>query len=1177
MKINKLIFKNINSLKGEHCIEFNKPPLSETGIFAITGAVGSGKSTILDVITLALFNKTPRFASISTTEISYHGAIITRNTKDCYAEIEYQVKDDFYRSRWSVSINKNDNFREYEMEITHLNSNKILDIKKSQVPAKNAELIGLNYDQFVKSILLSQGEFSKFLKANESERSELLEKITGTDIYRKIGIACFQRTKDEKIKLENLKNQVKSIETFTPEQVALLNQQQEVLNYENSLIQQSEKQINTLFLLKQNLNTLSVEKFDLEKKLQTNFIQKETFKPKRTALENHQKLNVYQNDFNDLKHINNQLSSNKSELLLLQNEEHKLSHKQNSDNLIFETTKNELNIKVSELAKLEPIFERVELLDNEIVIQQSKLNELNTQNTEIITISKQKISEINNLIRDIDKFNIENVAVQKFIDENAELQELSKELSSLNQATYQFLDLKKEFLSIKNKTIENVITNNKFDAKYIHDFIRSEFEKVVSDIEILKKQTNLFPNDGLKIQLEIEDLREKYKAIEQLKKSIIQLQIIDNEIDNIKLKIRDGKKNSLELNEKTLDLKAKFQIIQTHINELKIRHQRQLLEKNYEKDRKKLEENQACPLCGSTHHPFIQNYDNELDTTQLLLQKQEELFAKNQKDIIETEKEIIKQNLTIESDIKNLEEKVNSQTIENQLIEKIKNTYKLSNYTIIETENLLAQIKNEGQELSKNLKLLEQLRILETKKSEFELLFEKIKTIFNYQQTIQLFASKYSRLLGKNVVFEKIYTHLEQISSHFENQKLRFNQLQNLINENENILKIKRNDYEINEKKRCEIEEKRLQNIEILQNIETQRTQLLGTKNPKIEHKNKSTNIRNLSDKQQVIQNQLTKTKTELELVKNRISEIYEKVQRESEGKILHESQLIEKLKMIGFHEIKTAEEAILSEKKFTELKSIEKQLDNDYIAINQSLTDKIKTIEELKLRDDTSISIIELKQKIDKNTEIFNNNNKELGIISNKLENDAKSKKTAIEIIQIIEKQEKETNKWENLNRIIGDSKGKIFTDYAQKLSLKQLFFLANKHLKVLDQRYLIDTQNSAKDIFVLDSYQGNAMRSVKTLSGGESFLISLALALGLSDMAGRETQIGSLFIDEGFGSLDQQALDTALSALEKLQSESNKTIGIISHVSSLKERIQTQIELKKSNSAFSEFVIHS
>jgi exonuclease SbcC len=107
--------------------------------------------------------------------------------------------------------------------------------------------------------------------------------------------------------------------------------------------------------------------------------------------------------------------------------------------------------------------------------------------------------------------------------------------------------------------------------------------------------------------------------------------------------------------------------------------------------------------------------------------------------------------------------------------------------------------------------------------------------------------------------------------------------------------------------------------------------------------------------------------------------------------------------------------------------------------------------------------------------------------------------------------------------------------------------------------------------DLRVEDGYMGNEVRTVRSLSGGETFVLSLALALGLSDLASKDIRIDSLFVDEGFGSLDPDTLEEAMSTLEQLQSESNKTVGIISHVESLKERIYTQIRLTKSNSGFS------
>ena len=120
-----------------------------------------------------------------------------------------------------------------------------------------------------------------------------------------------------------------------------------------------------------------------------------------------------------------------------------------------------------------------------------------------------------------------------------------------------------------------------------------------------------------------------------------------------------------------------------------------------------------------------------------------------------------------------------------------------------------------------------------------------------------------------------------------------------------------------------------------------------------------------------------------------------------------------------------------------------------------------------------------------------------------------------------------------------------------------------------------LYDLEEEDDDLIIIDTYLGEERRSVRTLSGGETFIVSLALALALSDLASKNVKIESLYIDEGFGSLDPEALDVAISTLEQLQIESNKTIGIISHIDSLKERIETQIQLEKNSSGFSKIII--
>jgi exonuclease SbcC len=197
------------------------------------------------------------------------------------------------------------------------------------------------------------------------------------------------------------------------------------------------------------------------------------------------------------------------------------------------------------------------------------------------------------------------------------------------------------------------------------------------------------------------------------------------------------------------------------------------------------------------------------------------------------------------------------------------------------------------------------------------------------------------------------------------------------------------------------------------------------------------------------------------------------------------------------------------------------------------------------------------------------------IGQVQEKLTQQEKLRQEAEVIIQQINAQEQEFKRWSKLNDLIGSADGKKFRSFAQGLTLRKLIGLANAHLLELNGRYIIQKRaDEDLELEIIDTYQANNIRSMRTLSGGESFLVSLALALGLSELAGRNTSIQSLFIDEGFGSLDENSLDLAISTLENLQS-TGKTIGIISHVKELKERIGVQIQLRKQSNGFSKLEV--
>ncbi len=265
MQLLQLRIKNLNSLKGEHCIDFVNGPLGATGLFAITGPTGAGKSTILDAITLALYNQTPRSGSVSKNDIARLGSIITRNTNEAWAQVDYRIKGVTYRSHWGISVNRNGNLRDYSLSLSRQEGDGTfvaLDVKRNEVPKENAQLIGLNFDQFLRSILLSQGDFARFLKSNANERGELLEKITGTEIYREIGKSCYERQRAENDELRQLKVQLEGIDLMSDE---LVKQVELELQEINQNAKEQKKEVDALRLQQRILE----EYLNVQKKIET--------------------------------------------------------------------------------------------------------------------------------------------------------------------------------------------------------------------------------------------------------------------------------------------------------------------------------------------------------------------------------------------------------------------------------------------------------------------------------------------------------------------------------------------------------------------------------------------------------------------------------------------------------------------------------------------------------------------------------------------------------------------------------------------------------------------------------------------------------------------------------------------------------------------------------------------
>lgn len=332
----------------------------------------------------------------------------------------------------------------------------------------------------------------------------------------------------------------------------------------------------------------------------------------------------------------------------------------------------------------------------------------------------------------------------------------------------------------------------------------------------------------------------------------------------------------------------------------------------------------------------------------------------------------------------------------------------------------------------------------------------------------------------------------------------------------------------------------------------------------------------NIHQDSRELQNSWNRLTTEAKSLLERKKELNEKLNLRAEEISRLETKLLPGIIEQGFEDIQTATLALLPDTKYNALRNEREEFRKKIDQHNTSIKLLISQLEELK-KQDSEKSLEALEEVLQKKLEEFRILKSACEELRRKLNNHNENLQRLENIRLAIAEKEKQTKRWRLLNELIGDAQGKKFNEFAQDLTLTQLLILANKRLTGLSDRYKIDKPANDEDdgLVAIDEHMGGQRRSVKTLSGGETFILSLSMALALSDLASKNVEINSLFIDEGFGTLDPETLDQTLDTLEKLQAESSKTIGIISHVDSLKERIATQIQLERNGQGYSQLEV--
>lgn len=256
---------------------------------------------------------------------------------------------------------------------------------------------------------------------------------------------------------------------------------------------------------------------------------------------------------------------------------------------------------------------------------------------------------------------------------------------------------------------------------------------------------------------------------------------------------------------------------------------------------------------------------------------------------------------------------------------------------------------------------------------------------------------------------------------------------------------------------------------------------------------------------------------------------------------------------------------AVLEQTEVEALQQLQQQLQQADIAAKRLQSEWQQRCQQLQQQQLTTESLAGITAKLQQHEQQLQQLSARQGQLQQQLSSDEQRHNNQLQLLQDIAQKQQQYEHWQRLNSLIGSADGAKYRRFAQSMTLQQLVVLANQQLETLHNRYQLARHAAAElELVVLDTWQADSMRDTKTLSGGESFLVSLALALALSDLVSNKTRIDSLFLDEGFGTLDADTLDSALSALDGLNA-SGKMIGIISHVEALKQRISVQIKVEK------------
>ena len=971
MKILAIRGRNLASLEGDFEIDFTVEPLLSAGIFAISGPTGAGKSTLLDTMCLALFARTPRtdqakennvkLQDVSNEQLSQSDPrfLLRRGTSSGFAEVDFMALNGHrYRTRWSVARardKENGRLQNPRLALYNLDKEEEEQGTRSDLQARIIDLIGLTFEQFTRSVLLAQNDFSTFLKAEQGEKASLLEKLTGTELYSAISRQIFERNARAKEAFDLIQTRIQGIELLTDEEE----------------------------------NDLRIRLAGTEKELQ----RVEKAKAEQQALQE-------------------AVRSIEQQITIRQRQQKEAADKLVHATELLTVARHEYEKGVEEQQQSETRFKSLQ----QEILQARKLDIQLDAAIRDLSHSEQQLKNVTLRKGEAEKKYQAAILRQKLgMEEIARLtawRERYKEKESIAEQLSALL-LHLDAASAARSGVEAA---------------NRSIETLRQEVVALNKQLAGLQQTSANKQQALKQAEEDYRSLEEKLKAV-DASALDKQIEKLR-----QEREQLLIEQARLEASG-------NIKDL----------------RGRLQDGQPCPVCGSTHHPFV-NQAPVAPVSTLTLQLQD-LSNKKETYIAHTRHlaRLQQQLLQLHKELADSEAACKDMIGKQQL-------------SVSRQEREETIVKEQSVQLTQSL-------------SAADLLFgngEWQKAWLRNPETFRKTLTDFARQWHENT--EKLHQLERQESA----QKAECESLASFL---PSLEKQAEESGQLHEKNRA-----------AFSSLQAERKKLLnGRSADSVEQEY----IRRMEELKERLK-KLSATQTEQSGIADQTRGIADQIAKdltEASADLLRRKAALDKW---------TA----------------------DYL--DSSGGEPLEVILSRYTQEKTELAF--------------------------RLRTQTENKAKVSGLQEELNVRRTESERWAKLNELAGSADGAKFRRIAQGYTLDILLNYANVQLRELTRRYRLERVPETLALQVIDRDMCDEVRTVHSLSGGESFLVSLALALGLSSLSSNRMRVESLFIDEGFGSLDAETLRVAMDALESLRTQGRK-IGVISHVQEMTERIPVRI----------------